>query len=83
MDDFFVRIEDEVVANEPYEEILAYATKRVSAHIHHYWVSTIPLDKRNRAAVAAIVASVLIEHARWFVGRGKQMDSGISENPAP
>jgi len=74
MDDFFVRIEDEVVANEPYEEILAYATNRVSAHIHHYWVSTIPLDKRNRAAVARIVANVLIEHTRWFLAQKPRGD---------
>jgi hypothetical protein len=70
----FEMIEDDVVGDAPYGEMLANATKNVSAHIHHYWVSTIPLDKRNRAAVARIVANVLIEHTRWFLAQKPRGD---------
>ena len=63
----FEMIEDDVVGNAPYVVMLANATKNVSAHIHNHWVPTIPLNERNRAAVASIVADTLIEHTLWFL----------------
>jgi hypothetical protein len=70
----FEMIEDNVLGDESYEEMLANATNSVSADIRHYWVPTIGLDERNRAAVARIVARILIEHTRWFLAQKPRGD---------
>jgi hypothetical protein len=58
-------------------EILERHVDNVRFHIDEYWVPAIPLDERNKAAVAAIVTKVLIDHTRWLVARTKGLEEDL------
>jgi hypothetical protein len=79
----FQMIEDDVTGaygDLSHDEMLEHATASVSAHLADYWVPSLAFNKRNRAAVAAIVADILIDHTRWFVERATQTEDQAGEH---